>query len=141
MSTQNISREATKLKKLAKVAARYMEMEEFKDSDHHTGYFCYNCMYFIRPNHCAIVTDEGPDVNGKTSGQIAPHGICALWEPNKEEIRSSSSSSAGKSDESTTNVSATFSCDICNAAFNSREELKQHTIQEHTDNRSEGYNK
>jgi hypothetical protein len=30
MSTQNISREATKLKKLAKASARYMEMEEFK---------------------------------------------------------------------------------------------------------------
>ena len=25
--------------------------------------------------------------------------------------------------------------------FNSREELKQHTMQEHTDNKSEGYNK
>ena len=37
MSTQNIPQEATKLKKLAKAAARYMEMEEFKDSDHHTG--------------------------------------------------------------------------------------------------------
>ena len=88
-----------------------------KDSDHHTGYFCYNCVYFIKPNHCAIVTDEGPDVYGKTSGQIAPHGICALWEPNKEEIHyiSSSSGSAGKSDESTTNVSASFSSDICNA--------------------------
>ena len=57
-SAQNIPQEATKLKKLAKTAARYMEMEEFKDSDHHTGYFCYNCMYFIKPNHCAIVTDE-----------------------------------------------------------------------------------
>jgi Zinc-finger of C2H2 type len=97
-------------------------------------------MYFIKPNHCTIVTDEGPDVYGTTSGEIAPHGICALWEPNKEEIHSSSSS-AGKSDESTTNVSATFSCEICNAAFNSREELKQHTIKEHTGNTSEGYNK
>jgi len=36
-STQNILQEATKLKKLAKPTARYMEMEEFKDSDHHTG--------------------------------------------------------------------------------------------------------
>jgi hypothetical protein len=35
-STQNIPQEATKLKKLAKVTARYMEMEEFKDSDHRT---------------------------------------------------------------------------------------------------------
>jgi hypothetical protein len=23
---------------------------EFKDSDHHTGYFCYNCTYFMKPN-------------------------------------------------------------------------------------------
>jgi hypothetical protein len=64
-STQNIPQEATRLKKLAKVTARYMEMEQFKDSDHHTGYFYYNCIYFIKPNHCAIVTDEGPDVYDK----------------------------------------------------------------------------
>jgi len=48
-----------------------MEMEEFKDSYHHTGYFCYNCIYFMKPNHCAIVTDEGPDVYGKSSSEIA----------------------------------------------------------------------
>src|SRR5919199_4771089 len=99
-SAQNIPQEATRLKKVAKTAARYMEMEEFKDSDRHAGYFCYNCMYFIKPNHCAIVTDEGPDAYGMTSDQVAPHGICALWEPNKQEIYSSGTS-AGKSDEST----------------------------------------
>ena len=38
-STQNIPQEATKLKKLAKATARYMEMEEFKESDHHMGVF------------------------------------------------------------------------------------------------------
>jgi hypothetical protein len=86
-STQNIPQEATKLRKLAKVTARYMEMEQFRDSDHHTGYFCYNCIYFMKPNHCAIVTNEGADVNSKTSGEIAPHGICALWEPNEKEMR------------------------------------------------------
>jgi hypothetical protein len=33
-STQNIQQEATKLKKLSKVtAARYMEIEQFKDSN------------------------------------------------------------------------------------------------------------
>ena len=134
-STQNISQEATKLKKLAKATARYMEMEQFKHSDHHTGYFCYNCIYFIKPNHCGIVTDEGPDAFGKTSGEIAPHGICALWQPNESEIHSASSRSSsgqGKSDESTTNVSATFSCEMCNEKFKSREELKQHTMQKHT---------
>jgi hypothetical protein len=136
-SAQNIPQEATKLRKLAKVTARYMEMEQFKDSDHHTGYFCYNCIYFMKPNHCALVTEEGPDVYDKTSGEIAPHGICALWEPNEKEIHHSTntttatSSSQGKSDESTTNVSATFSCEMCNEKFNSREELKQHTVQKH----------
>ena len=64
-----------------------MEMEEFKDSDYRTGYFCYNCIYFMKPNHYAIVTDEGPDIYGKTSSEIALHRICALWEPNKEEMR------------------------------------------------------
>ena len=130
-STQNIPQEATKLRKLAKVTARYMEMEQFKDSDHHTGYFCYNCIYFMKPNHCALVTEEGPDVNDKTSGEIAPHGICALWEPNEKEIHTITSGSKEKSDESTTNVSATFSCEMCNEKFNSREELKQHTVQKH----------
>jgi hypothetical protein len=44
-STQNIQQEATKLNKLPKVtAARYMEMEQFKDSEHHTRYVCYNCI-------------------------------------------------------------------------------------------------
>ena len=84
---QNIPQEATKLKKLSKVIARYMEMEEFKTQTIIGGYFCYNCVYFMKPNHCAIVIDKGPDVYGKTSGEIAPHGICALLEPNKEEIR------------------------------------------------------
>jgi hypothetical protein len=54
----------------------------------HAGYFCYNCVYFIKKgNHCAIVEDSGPDVNGKESGIIAPHGVCTLWDPNKEEAR------------------------------------------------------
>jgi hypothetical protein len=114
-STQNIWQEAAKLKKLAKVTARYMEMEQFKDSDHQTGYFCYNCICFIKSNHCAIMTDERPDAFDKTSGEIAPHGICALWQPNENEIHSSSRSSIQwKSDESTTNVSETFSCEMWN---------------------------
>jgi hypothetical protein len=132
-ATQNIPQEATKLKKLSKVTSRYMELEEFKQSDHHTGYFCYNCTYFIKPNHCAIVTDEGPDVYDKSSGQIAPYGICALWEPNKDEIHStiSEGTAQGKSNESSTGVSASFSCETCMEKFNSRDELKQHTISKH----------
>jgi hypothetical protein len=135
-SSQNISQEATQQKKLTKVGARYIEIEEFKGSDHHKGYFCYNCIYFVKPHHCAIVTDEGMDILSHSSGVIAPHGICSIWVPNKDEIHSASSSaSAGaKSDESTTGVSAQFSCDFCNKTFSSREELKQHSTQEHSKN-------
>lgn len=45
-STQNIPQEATKLKKLPKVTACYMEMEQFKDSEHHIGYFYYSAYNF-----------------------------------------------------------------------------------------------
>jgi hypothetical protein len=37
MSTQNIPEEATQQKKLPKIAARYVEVEQFKDSDHIKG--------------------------------------------------------------------------------------------------------
>jgi non-canonical (house-cleaning) NTP pyrophosphatase len=77
-SSQNISQEAIKQKKLTKVGARYIEIEEFKDSDHHKGYFCYNCTYFVKSHHCTIVTDEGVDTLGHSSGVIAPHGICSV---------------------------------------------------------------
>jgi hypothetical protein len=43
----------------------------------------------MKPNHCAIVTEEGEDAYGRTSGVIAPHGICALWEANDKEIKQS----------------------------------------------------
>ena len=74
--------------KLSKSSSGYLEIDLFKNSDLHTGYFCYNCIYFIKEgNHCAIVEDLGPGVNGKESGIIAPHGICTLWDPNEEEAR------------------------------------------------------
>jgi hypothetical protein len=135
-SSQNIPQEGTQQKKLTKVGARYIEIEEFKDSDHHKGYFCYNCAYFVKPHHCAIVTDEGMDILGHSSGVIAPHGICSIWVPNKDEIHGTGSLSSGaaKSDESTSGVSAQFSCDFCSKTYNSREELKQHTTQEHSKN-------
>ena len=63
-----------------------MELPSFKDSETHRGYFCYNCRYFMKPNHCAIVNDEGQDVNGNVSNVIVPHGICSLWTPNEKEI-------------------------------------------------------
>ena len=144
MSSQNIPQEATQQKKLPKIAARYMELEQFKDSDHHKGYFCYNCAYFFKPHHCAIVTDEGMDILGRSSGIIAPHGLCSIWIPNEKEIHGNRShgetgvaaavaaaSASSKSEESTPGVSASFSCETCKESFASREELKQHTIDKH----------
>jgi hypothetical protein len=86
-STQKIPQEATQLNKLTKVASGYVEIAAFKDSDTHTGYFCYNCIYFMKPNHCAIVTDEGQDIEGNVSQVIAPYGVCSLWTPNEKEIK------------------------------------------------------
>ena len=139
-STQNIPQEATQQKKLPKIAARYMEVEQFKDSDHHKGYFCYNCVYFVKPHHCAVVTDEGMDTMGHSSGVIAPHGLCSLWMPNQKEIHGDSSyggshteaSLKNVAEESTPGVSATFSCEICKESFQSRGELRQHTIDKHS---------
>ena len=73
--------------KMSKATYGYFELEHFKNADLHTGYFCYNCTYFIKDNHCAIVEDSGPDIYGKESGIIAPHGLCTLWDPNEGETR------------------------------------------------------
>ena len=73
--------------KLSKSTSGYIKIESFKNADIHTGYFCYNCTYFIKDNHCAIVQDGGPDVNGEESGTIAPYGVCTLWYPNEQEAR------------------------------------------------------
>jgi hypothetical protein len=145
MSTQNISEEATQQKKLPKIAARYIELEQFRDSDLHKGYFCYNCAYFVKPHHCAIVTDEGMDILGSSSGIIAPHGLCSMWIPNEKEIHGASAHRgtsadaneaaapiSSKSDESTPGVSAKFSCEICGDSFTSRDELRQHTKDKHS---------
>lgn len=73
--------------KLSKATSGYLEIEHFKNADLHTGYFCYNCTYFIKDNHCAIVQDSGLDVNGEESGNVAPYGVCTLWHPNEQEAR------------------------------------------------------
>jgi hypothetical protein len=73
--------------KLSKATSGYLEIDYFKSADLHTGYFCYNCTYFIKGNHCAIVEDSGPDVREQESGIIAPFGVCTLWHPNELETR------------------------------------------------------
>ena len=86
-STQKIPQEALQLNKLTKVTSGYIEISSFKNSDLHQGYFCYSCIYFMKPNHCAIVTDEGQDIEGNISDMIAPYGVCSVWTPNEKEIK------------------------------------------------------
>jgi hypothetical protein len=70
--------------KISKCTSGYVEEESFNITDLDTGYFCNNCVYFIKDKKCAIVRNSGPDVNGNESGIIAPYGSCDLWYPNKE---------------------------------------------------------
>jgi len=81
MSSKNIPKDKS-YPKLSKATSGYLEIENFKKSDLNAGYFCNDCLYFVEKDDCAIVRQEGPDVNGKESGIIAPHGICTLWAPN-----------------------------------------------------------
>jgi hypothetical protein len=78
----------SKFQKLSKLKSGYMEREEFKDSDLHKGFFCYNCIYWIdmTGGKCMIVDDKGPDSFGNVSDVIAPHGCCNGYEPDFDEI-------------------------------------------------------
>jgi ferritin-like metal-binding protein YciE len=63
----------------------------------------------------------------------APAMFAKLW-PQIEESFSSSSSSTSKIKTTTENVddiNQTFKCESCNETFNSTQELRQHTIQNH----------
>jgi transposase-like protein len=55
-----------------------------------------------------------------------------LWPQIAESLFSSSSSSKIKTTtENVDDINQTFKCESCNETFNSRQELKQHTIQNH----------
>jgi hypothetical protein len=56
-----------------------------------------------------------------------------LWPQIAESLFSSSSSSSKikTTTENVDDINQTFKCESCNETFNSRQELKQHTIQNH----------
>ncbi|HET9806364.1 MAG TPA: hypothetical protein VFP49_05615 [Nitrososphaeraceae archaeon] len=84
----NIMENVTKFQKQSKLKAGYLERDEFKDSNLHKGFFCYNCIYWIdmTGGKCMIVDDKGPDLFGNVSDVIAPHGCCNGYEPDFDEI-------------------------------------------------------
>jgi len=61
-------------------------------------------------------------------------GTAGAAETGIEQGANAAGTMISKSDESTPGVSAQFSCDFCNKTYKSREELKQHTTQEHSKN-------
>jgi hypothetical protein len=78
----------SKFKKFSKLRASYIEYDKFSDSNLHEGYFCYNCIYWINAGggKCMLVENDGPDVLGKVSDVIAPHGCCAGYEANYDKL-------------------------------------------------------
>lgn len=77
-----------KFQKQSKLKAGYIERDEFKNSNFQKGFFCYNCIYWIDMSggKCMIVDDKGPNLFGKISDVIAPHGCCSLYSPDFDEI-------------------------------------------------------
>jgi uncharacterized Zn-finger protein len=79
---------------------------------------------------------QGPNGRDLGSAKWTVNGkIVWTTELHKTEEMDGGSASISKgvmSDESTPGVSASFSCDFCNKGFSSREELKQHTRQQHS---------
>jgi hypothetical protein len=78
----------SKFEKFSKLKASYIEYDKFADSNLHQGYFCYNCIYWVnaKGGQCMLVKNKGPDVLGKKSDVIAPHGCCAGYEANLKKL-------------------------------------------------------
>ncbi len=78
----------TKLDRVSKLIAKYVEFPQFKNADLKKGYFCANCIYFWEGHDdCAIVCAKGESLDGVSSTRIAPYGMCGLWKPNWDVIR------------------------------------------------------
>jgi hypothetical protein len=65
--------------------------------------------------------DNVNDVNSPVQTQESEVGDAEL------QVATGRMDSGGKSDESRTNVSASFSCEECGKKFGTRQELKEHT--------------
>jgi len=61
----------------------------------------------------------------------APAMFAKLWPQIESSSSSSSSSKIKTTTESVADIDQTFNCESCSTIFNSREELRQHTIQKH----------
>ncbi|SRR5579885_898956 len=104
----------TKFKKFSKLKASYIEYDKFADSSLREGYFCYNCTYWINTTggKCMLVQDDGPDVMGKVSNVIAPHGCCSGYEPNYDKLHDTRTPDQGLSVDSEKNKEKITATDV-----------------------------
>jgi hypothetical protein len=73
--------------KVSKLAAKYVEYQEFSKTNSSKGFFCGCCVYFSEgSDDCVLVLSKGRSLNGVDSIRIAPYATCALWTPNFDAI-------------------------------------------------------
>ena len=77
--------------------------------------------YFVDKQHNMTTGNEVNDVNSPVQTQESEMGDAEL------QVDANRVDAGEKSDESSTNVAASFSCEECGKTFASRQELKEHT--------------
>jgi hypothetical protein len=104
----------TRLRKRNKLEASYIEYDKFADSNLHEGYFCYNCVYWssMQGGRCMLVDSDGPDVQGKVSNVIAPHGCCQAYDPNYDKLHDTREPGSSPVQDTDKNVKKTTSADV-----------------------------
>ena len=104
----------TRLKKRTKLEASYAEYDKFSDSNLHEGYFCYNCIYWANADggRCMLVEHDGPDVDGKRSGVIAPHGCCSAYDANYDRLHDTRAPGEGTAQDSDKNRKKVTTADV-----------------------------
>lgn len=104
----------TRLKKRTKLEASYVEYDKFSDSNLHEGYFCYNCIYWMNADggRCMLVEHDGPDINGKKSGVIAPHGCCQAYDANYDKLHDTRPAGEGVAQDTEKNRKKVTTADV-----------------------------
>ena len=77
--------------------------------------------YFVEKQYNMTTGNEVNDVNSPVQIQESEMGDAEL------QVDANRLDSGEKSDESSTNVAAFFSCEECGKTFTTRQELKEHT--------------
>ena len=77
--------------------------------------------YFVEKQYNMTMGNEVNDVNSPVQTQESEMGDAEL------QVNANRVDAGEKSDESSTNVAASFSCEECGKTFATRQELKEHT--------------